>query len=247
MKILFSGDTHCDLPFALSVVDKAVKENCEKIIVCGDFGLWEHKKHGLEFTTKLSEALVKNNIDLLFVDGNHENFNLLQLYHNESDGSGIAQIKPNIKHISRGTVFEIDNLTFMGFGGSFSIDRTHRKLNESYWPQEEITDDDYNRALDIAGNTEIDILITHDGPINPLSSAGIGNEKDIPQAAIQRQYIADLVKVIQPTALFHGHYHIAAKYFYDETECFCLPGSDPFNGEKCYCVVDTVSKMIIPC
>ena len=122
MAIYITGDIH-GKPERLS--NKRLKlfglelNNWDIVIVCGDFGiLWnENDKYWLAekpFTT-------------LFVDGNHENYDLLYSYPVENlFGGKVHKIKDNIFHLMRGEVFNIDGLTFFAFGGATSTDKAGR-------------------------------------------------------------------------------------------------------------------------
>lgn len=74
MKIYITGDTHADFRrFGSNYFDG--KECC--VIVCGDFGgIWDgsnREKYWLDW-------LEKKKFTLLFVDGNHENFDMLNSF-----------------------------------------------------------------------------------------------------------------------------------------------------------------------
>ena len=73
--IFVTGDTHGDLHrFDNPVVKKMRKE--DMLIICGDFGfIWE----GNEQERKILEKLGKKKYQILFVDGAHENFDLLDV------------------------------------------------------------------------------------------------------------------------------------------------------------------------
>lgn len=91
------------------------------VIVCGDFGLW-HKNKTEQwwlkwFTTK--------KFTILFVDGNHENFD--RLYSKEFEvvdfhGGKAHKIRENVYHLMRGYVFELCGKKFFTFGGASSHD-----------------------------------------------------------------------------------------------------------------------------
>ena len=76
-------------------------------------------------------------VTVLFVDGNHENFDLLNAYPVEMwKGGKVHNIKPDIIHLMRGQVFEIEGKTIFTFGGAASIDRDWRIEGESWRAQE---------------------------------------------------------------------------------------------------------------
>lgn len=60
---------------------------------------------------------------ILFVDGNHENFELLDDYPVSSwHGGKVHFIKESVIHLMRGQIYTIDGLTFFTFGGGYSCD-----------------------------------------------------------------------------------------------------------------------------
>lgn len=91
------------------------------VIVCGDFGIWHdtpEERWNLNWLEKL-------NFNILFVDGNHENFD--RLYADEFPivdfhGGKAHAIRSNIFHLMRGYVFELCGKKFFAFGGARSHD-----------------------------------------------------------------------------------------------------------------------------
>lgn len=76
------------------------------VIVCGDFGVWHPDNTEKWWFRWLSEK----NFTLLFVDGNHENFD--RLYSDEFEivdfhGGKAHRICENVYHLMRGYVFEL--------------------------------------------------------------------------------------------------------------------------------------------
>ena len=62
---------------------------------------------------------------LLFVDGNHENFDRLNGYPvKEWHGGKVHELRPHVMHLMRGQVFEIDGKKIFAFGGASSHDIT---------------------------------------------------------------------------------------------------------------------------
>lgn len=91
------------------------------VIVCGDFGLW----HDTKDERKTFDWLEEKNFTILFVDGNHENFD--RLYSNEFEivnfhGGKAHRIRNNIYHLMRGFVFNLCDKKFFTFGGARSHD-----------------------------------------------------------------------------------------------------------------------------
>ena len=91
------------------------------VIVCGDFGIWRPDNTEKWWLKWLSEK----NFTLLFVDGNHENFD--RLYSDEFEivdfyGGKAHRICENVYHLMRGYVFELCGKKFFAFGGASSHD-----------------------------------------------------------------------------------------------------------------------------
>lgn len=92
------------------------------IIVCGDFGIWDDSDgYERKELNKLSE--IKPTV--VFVSGNHENFD--RLYSDEFKtidfyGGKAQRIRANIYHLLRGYVFEFCGKKFWAFGGANSHD-----------------------------------------------------------------------------------------------------------------------------
>ena len=76
------------------------------VIICGDFGcIWDGST-GDNFWLKWLDSLPWNT---LFIDGNHENFDVLNTYPvEEYKGGKVHRIRSKIFHLRRGEVFDID-------------------------------------------------------------------------------------------------------------------------------------------
>lgn len=120
--IYITGDTHC--PFDISKFkphyfpegQTLTKE--DYVIICGDFGaVWDEMLPDL-FWRDWSDSQPWTT---LFVDGNHENFELLDDYPVSSwHGRKVHFIKESVIHLMRGQIYTIDGLTFFTFGGGYS-------------------------------------------------------------------------------------------------------------------------------
>lgn len=135
------------------------------VIICGDFGLiWNPAKTDEE---KWLQWLDQQPFTTLFVDGNHENFDLLNaMAVTEWHGGKVHQIRQNIYHLMRGEIFTIEGKSFFCFGGAKSTDKAFRKPHLSWWPQEEATVDDLDNATNHLTEYDftVDYVITHTAP-----------------------------------------------------------------------------------
>lgn len=131
MKILAIGDTHGNTSAICNIaIPQARKNNCDTIVQCGDFGYWEHQQEGVRFLNKVSKALVRENMTMLWLDGNHENHPLLWEKYTPAGEYGFCMVRPNLYYMPRGTVFKLGHVTCLALGGAFSIDKEWRLQHE---------------------------------------------------------------------------------------------------------------------
>lgn len=171
--IYITGDTHGEL-HALTenrhLPDKPAFTAQDKLIVCGDFGFvfevrrtneryWDDDK--LDYLEQFFPA------EILFVSGNHENFDRLATYPQEERcGGTVRRIRKNIFLLQRGEVYVMEGKKFFTFGGAYSIDKAWRTPGKSWWPQELPSPEEYRHAsenLQRHDNT-FDYIITHTCP-----------------------------------------------------------------------------------
>lgn len=135
------------------------------LIIAGDCGLY--------WTEAASEIRERMWLDAqpwttLFVDGNHENHELLRRLPVEEWHGGKTSLLPGtgIRWLRRGQVFDLSGTSVFALGGAWSIDAQFRMPGEDWWP-EELPDAEELReaeaALDAHG-WKIDHIITHDCP-----------------------------------------------------------------------------------
>lgn len=210
--IFITGDTH-------RRDYKRIQQFCEDhpelskkdyIIIAGDFGgVWAEDtlEHDLEPFSSLPATI-------LFIDGNHENFDLINAYPVEIwHGGKVHRIKSNIIHLMRGQVFEIEGKTIFAFGGATSIDRDYRVEGKSWWPQELPTFEEIDEGVKNLKhhNNEVDYIITHSCSERALMYPAIRNSAtfkiNCPEVQIL-SYIEDIAKFKH---WYFGHFHIDAK------------------------------------
>ena len=79
MGLYVTGDIHGDCKEILEYVRAKNLDNQDYVIVAGDFGcIWNGSKGENQRLDRISQEL--DGCNLAFVDGNHENFNLLDKY-----------------------------------------------------------------------------------------------------------------------------------------------------------------------
>ncbi|TLD97329.1 metallophosphatase family protein [Helicobacter jaachi] len=163
------GDTHGRTDIGKVFTPALLKKyrRNDYIVVCGDFGvIWcdeiDEREHAI------MEKIKKLPCPLLFVDGNHENFNRFEKLPQVKKFNATAgeYIKNKSYHLKRGEIYEIAGKRFFTMGGALSIDKYRRTLNQSWWPQEAISDEELALGLKNIYNCaeNIDYVITHTIP-----------------------------------------------------------------------------------
>lgn len=166
--IYVTGDTHCPIDIKkLNTKNFPQQRNLTKddtLIICGDFGgVWDGSKEDLFWQKWLS----KKNMTVVFCDGNHENFDLLNQYPIiEWNGGLVHEIKPHLYHLMRGECYNIEGKTFFVLGGAHSHDKEYRTESKTWWKQEIPNKEELSHARSTLDklNWKVDYVITHTAP-----------------------------------------------------------------------------------
>lgn len=111
---------------------------------------------------------------VLWIDGNHDNFSFWEKQPITERFGGKVQVHPdapNVLHLMRGEIYEIAGKTFFAFGGAVSHDKSYRKLNVSWWAQEEASSEEMKNAERnlAARDFKVDFILTHTPPRSVLN------------------------------------------------------------------------------
>ena len=214
MTIYISGDTH-----GIWDVNKLKELNATKddyIIICGDCGvLWDKKS-----APKMIELYESFDATVLFVDGNHENFDMLKaLPIVEILGGRAHKVSDRIYHLMRGEVFDIGGKKILALGGAESHDKEWRLEHKTWWKDEEICEADIHNAMFNLSkcDNKVDIVLTHIPPsrfkkriIEELTQCG----EDVPcylEPKLKNTQSEELLKQIENVVefkyWFSGHLH----------------------------------------
>lgn len=204
--VYVTGDMHGDIARFDSPAVKRLKKG-DTLIICGDFGfVWDNSKAEQKTLKKLGSK--KYNI--CFIDGTHENFELLNAYPvTEWCGGKVHHICGNLYHLMRGQVFRIDNMTFFTMGGGESPDIDIR-FEENAWSREEFPSRE--ELLEGAANLEkqncrVDYIITHEPPVKIKSFLML---KDSETASVTglNTYLEELSESCRFRRWFFGSMHL---------------------------------------
>lgn len=208
--IYITGDTHRTHDLAKLLVfpnrDTFIKDDC--VIVAGDFGgIW----YGGILDEDVLNLYESMPFTVLFVDGNHENFDLLNAYPVEQwHGGKIHRIREHVLHLMRGQIYEIEGKTFFTFGGGISIDKAYRTYGISWWPQEEPSYAECEEALanlEAHGN-RVDYIITHACPKYIMRNRLCKIQKMVEADCAAENFLDEVRNRVTYNTWYFGHYHI---------------------------------------
>ena len=203
--IFVTGDTHGDVDYRklLALKEKNLSYD-DYLVICGDAAIcWSPQT--FQYHLNLYNDI---GCTIIFVDGNHENFTMLNMCELvEYKGALMHRIDNHIFPILRGEIMTIDNISFFCLGGACSIDKTYRIPYSSWWPEEEITYHDIDNALANLErvNNKVDYVITHCCDTRTVLKS-FGFRRDI--CTDQLMFID---KVVDYKHWFFGHYHFDRK------------------------------------
>ena len=233
--IFITGDCHGDVRrFSADSFFEQKEYGLTKddtVIICGDFGLVWNKDEENKTEKYWLDWLEAKPFTVVFVDGNHENFDRLYQYPiKEWKGGKVHEIRPHVLHLMRGEVFEIDGKRIFAFGGASShdisdgildynddhwrekakeLDKNHKYMYRvkglSWWDQELPTEDEMqNGIINLTDcGWDVDYIITHTPPASIIALLGHGlYEQDR-----LTTYLEDIRSQTYYERMFSGHMH----------------------------------------
>ena len=161
--IYVTGDTHADFT-RFSKFHRLFLKHRDFLIVCGDFGfVWD----GSEKEKKFLSNFLKLRCCTLFVEGTHDNLDLLsQFPEREMWGGKVRQLNNNLFWLQRGNVFNIEGKKIFAMGGGQSIDAEDRIAGKTWWPSEMPSREELVMAEEnlFKNDYNVDLIITHQNP-----------------------------------------------------------------------------------
>lgn len=233
--IYITGDTHGRFErFSNKKIKRSGSELTENdyAIICGDVGLCWAKDKTFEYNCKI---LAEKKYTILWVQGNHENYDMIEEYPIEEWHGGKVRhiVRDKVILLERGQVFDIEGKRFFAFGGAASHDvqggildkndadydakrrnainsgLSFRVKNESWWEQElpTIEEMDEGRRNLEKCNYKVDYVITHccATEIQNIIDRGPGH---LFEPDILTDYFQELEEKLEYKHWYFGHYHM---------------------------------------
>ena len=206
MATFLKGDIHGNLFEIIDFINRFNLGKNDNIIILGDCGIaWRKDKKDLAQNIKLWNEC-GNGVKLYFIDGNHENFNILNSFPIENN---MGKIADNIYHLRRGQVYEFENKKILVCGGADSIDKYRRIENFTWWKEEAISQE----TIDDIPAGHYDYVLTHCCPRSIfeknriyLSTLQFLDENKINHSS--EDMLEQLKNKITFDHWFFAHYHI---------------------------------------
>lgn len=212
-QVTLAGDWHGEAAWAVPGVETAAKAGSRLLVHLGNFGVWPGDS-GEGYLDAVEMACRRHGTDVVFVDGNHEDFDRLARY--PVAPCGLRPVRPHVWHLPRGHRWAWGGRTWLAVGGAASVDRSLRTPGHSWWPQETLTQDE---AEQVAAAGPADVMVTHDRP--SMAAAALGQtpgswhdaaprtwaKEDLIAADEDAALLQGVVDRVRPSRLFHGHLH----------------------------------------
>ena len=211
MSIYITGDTHGTFDLRKVVYFfKGREEEFSRddyLIICGDVGVCGFMASD---EAKTRDILRNLPVTVLFVDGNHENFEQLNSYAVEIwNGGKVHFIESNIIHLMRGQVFEIDGKKFFTFGGAYSVDKFYR-LSRGYgwWSDEQPSEEIKQYVEQQLKENAIDVVLSHTCPFKyePVEEFLPGIDQNTVDDSTEK-WLDVIEETTDYMAWFCGHWH----------------------------------------
>lgn len=211
-RVTVAGDWHGNYKYTVKAMNWIRNEHRTNVVVhVGDFGVWPHSDGSLGFISGVETLAAERNMVILFVDGNHENFDWLLRQPISDDG--VRRLTDHVWHLPRGFRWRWQDKIWLACGGAYSIDKMWRRKSVDWFPEEEINGSDWYECWD---NGQADVMVTHDCPYGvpiPLEGNGISLPPSIQsESDSHRLKLREITDDVQPMTLFHGHYHVRYDY-----------------------------------
>lgn len=233
--IYITGDTHGEFGrFSNKNMKEKQMELTEQdyVIVCGDLGLCWEKGSSFDYWCKFFS---EKKFTLLWVQGNHENYDMIAEYPIERWNGGNVRhiVRDKVILLERGQVFEIEGKKFFTFGGASSHDvqggifdkndsdykeKLKRALKSmlpfrinhiSWWKEELPSKKEMWEGMKnlSAHDNKVDYVITHCCATSVQEELERGPEK-IYQSDYLTDYFREIEEKIQYKHWYFGHYHM---------------------------------------
>lgn len=251
-EVAVAGDWHGNTRWAVHAIElaaEALKDEPVKILLhAGDFlptFFWPQKRPGWaakddeeaardrrknvnRYLWTLTQMLRRHGMKLMAIDGNHEDWDLLNQARREwaqeiePFGDTFSQMPVPLKSVysseaedlrifwlPRGTRWEWQGKSWLAFGGAASPNRAWLTEGWNWWLDEEVTTEQVAAA---ASQGHADVLLTHEVMKSVHIQYGEPPKSwlqaDLDRCEEQRDRLQMLAEAVTPEFAVHGHHHM---------------------------------------
>jgi Calcineurin-like phosphoesterase len=272
-RIVVAGDWHGNAEHGRRVIAYAAAQLADQpvkiILQLGDFGVWPDAE-GVDYIGALLDACHDYDARIWFIDGNHENFDMLpRLAISDSE-------RQRIHWLPRGHRWNWHGREWLAMGGGVSLDKAGPPCLKCYgrgayarqqcrkcgglgrfprieginwWPDEEITLPQAEAAI-AAGRA--DVLVSHDCPARVVHAFPDRPWWWAPEDILRQEAHAEILQCIasgtRAARIIHGHLHMGYQrtcdFGYGPVEVTGLDRDprkdDPVRRRYSYGTLDTI-------
>lgn len=226
-RVVAVGDLHGNYRWAIPMIGRSpelfLPGQRRIFLQFGDFGVWPGDT---TYLTLLTDALVRQDAELWFLPGNHEEWPKLLRAQEGWDGKAPIEYRRRIYYLPRNYRWTWHGRTWLALGGAVSMDRSglvirrdehgqkvkvpYRTEGQDWWPEEAITDEEFQAAID---GGPADVMATHACPAGVVHSfegrtPSWFSPVDAARAHVHDTQLQSVVNAVRPRHLIHGHLHM---------------------------------------
>jgi predicted phosphodiesterase len=187
--LLVLGDVHCDRRHLRDLVERAVEARCDALVSLGDLCYLPRDREGRRFLRSAGGLLGRAGLELLLVDGNHDDAEALAQAAARTPTPDLVPLGFRLHHVPAGGRFRLGSLRCLAYGGAFPA-RSPRAGRD--WHRAAARERAALKRL--AGGGEIDLLFCHD-------------PRTLEQGAQARGSFAALAAELRPALVLYAHQH----------------------------------------
>lgn len=138
-----------------------------------------------------------------------------------------AKCRRNPNYLGDYGYLEEDKIFWLA--GAFSIDRAWRTPMESWWPDEELSYEELQKAIDLYSKIKPRFVLTHEAPAKAakimlleLSGAYFSAKLECTSSRTS-EALQQMHDIHQPEEWVFGHYHFGTTFEFQRTKFTCVP------------------------
>jgi predicted phosphodiesterase len=188
-RLLILGDVHCDRRHLRDLVERAVEERCDALVSLGDLCYLPREPEGRRFLRSAGALLRLAGLELLLVEGNHDDAEALAAAGGRVSAPGPVPLGFRLHHLPAGTRFRLGRLRCLAYGGARPV---RSAGDDRGWFRAAARERGFLECL--AGGGEIDLLFCHD-------------PRALEQGRQARGPFAALAAKLRPALVIYAHHH----------------------------------------